>query len=161
MAVRRLLGAIAVVVALLAIASAAFVGTASAKDYKVGESAHSGDLIFTVYGFTDPHVSSNLRIFPVAGHHYVVVYVGVKNPSKRRQSYITTRSFQLVDKTGEQYDMTFSDLPEPDEDIPGKVAVRGYASFSIPDNAPGPMRFRAQRNGKGPATYWGLTPPPQ
>ncbi len=84
----------------------------------------------------------------------------MKNPSKHRQSFITVRSFQLLDSAGEQYDMTFSDLREPGEEIPAKGATHRVTSrFAIPDGSPGPLRFRAQRSPKSSVAYWEAKPP--
>src|SRR5262252_6594886 len=137
------------VVALVGVASIAFVGTASAKDYKVGKTAPSGDFVFTVHGFTDPYVPDNQFLHASPGSHFVVVDVEVSNPSSTQRGFSSLLSFHALDKSNRQYNespMSGAQPPPPDGQIPGKGAIRGTVSFEIPDGTPTPLRFRAQGN---------------
>jgi hypothetical protein len=142
----------------------ALVGTAAAKDYKVGTTAPSGDLLFTVYGFTDPWTSPNQFDTPKPGNHYVVVDVGVKNPKKSgQQTFSSLLLLHLLDKSNKQYSEALiggAEPPAPNGVIPAKQEVRGLVGFEVPDGAPTPLRFRAQGNITAGGAYWKLKQPP-
>ena len=138
--------AVAVIIAATALGVVA--QPAAAKDYKLGQSAKTGDFTVTVYAIQDPFVSSNPLAKPKAGNRLVTVDVQVTNKTKKQIRFSSLTGFHLLDSQHHQYDeditIKFTLQPSsPDGKIPPKESVRGFVGFEIPSAATG-LRLRVQ-----------------
>jgi len=118
--------------------------------YNVGETAKTGDLEVTVYGFTNPQPPVNESYEPSPGMHFVSVDVQITNPDSRdQQSFSSLLGFHLLDDQNFQYGEDFADAGltpgAPNGEIAAGQSIRGFVAFEVPDTASG-LKLRVQGN---------------
>ena len=156
--IRRVLVGLMAAVLLIVIATPAAGG--NEEDYKVGKTAKSSDLKFTVHGFTNPHPPPSEFATPQPGYHFVSVDVEVINRKSEQQVFSSLLLFHLLDGKNRQYDTSLIisaalNPPSPDGQIPAKGSIRGLVGFEVPDSAKR-LKFRAQGSITADGAIWKL-----
>jgi hypothetical protein len=135
-------------------------GTArEGHEYRMGQTARSGDLEFRVERVEQPFTPPSGVSAPQRGDEYVEVDIQIRNLGRSSKAVSSVLLFQVVDAEGDVYGETSVAgvaHREPEGAIPAGHAARGDVLFEVPEHARG-LELRCQVSPTSPTVIFALS----